>query len=221
MDQNGLRDQLLLYVEQHGCKIAFKQESPFMRILGKLLFFNPAFMTQYTTTIGSTIYFPSREFLEKHPVNAAIVLAHEYQHVLDARTDGARVFAFRYLRPQIWALGAILGVLGLFWAPLYLLGILLLAGAPYPSEWRSHYEARGYSWNVISAVWLGLDPQKTLDACMNHFVDSTYYWMGESQEIQVDVKAKLRLAWSQAEDGSLCLLFPQATDLEQIFKANA
>ena len=43
-------------------KVEFKDESKFMKFLGVLLFFNKEFMSNYSTTIGNTVYFPSRHF---------------------------------------------------------------------------------------------------------------------------------------------------------------
>ena len=43
-----------------GLKLRYKDESTLMKIMGKLMFFNPSFMTQFTTTIGETIYFHPR-----------------------------------------------------------------------------------------------------------------------------------------------------------------
>ena len=47
----------------YDIRIAFKDESFLMKLLGFLLFFTKEFMTRFTTTIGNTVYFPSREWL--------------------------------------------------------------------------------------------------------------------------------------------------------------
>jgi hypothetical protein len=57
-------------------KIVAKEDSTLMKIIGKLLFFNKGFMTNYVTTLGSTIYAPGGEISD-------ITLQHELVHVKD------------------------------------------------------------------------------------------------------------------------------------------
>lgn len=61
-------------------RVVLKSESKLMRAIGWVLKpFNRAFMTGYVTTIGSTIYTPSREMLSPG------LLQHELQHVSDSK----------------------------------------------------------------------------------------------------------------------------------------
>jgi hypothetical protein len=61
-------------------RVVLKSESKLMRAIGWVLKpFNKEFMTNYVTTIGSTIYTPSREMLSPG------LLQHELQHVSDSK----------------------------------------------------------------------------------------------------------------------------------------
>lgn len=61
-------------------RVVLKSESKLMRAIGWVLKpFNKAFMTSYVTTIGSTIYTPSREMLSPG------LLQHELQHISDSK----------------------------------------------------------------------------------------------------------------------------------------
>jgi sorbitol-specific phosphotransferase system component IIC len=81
-------------------KIAFKDESRVQKILGVLLYpFNPEYLAHYTTTIGDTIYFSSKQVYEKSPSGSLTVIAHEFVHILDSKKD--LLFRVKYLFPQI------------------------------------------------------------------------------------------------------------------------
>ena len=67
-------DEFAKNLAAYDFKIKYKNESLFMKVIGFLLFFNKTFMTNYITTIGSTIYYPSREWCEKNDTAAAQVL---------------------------------------------------------------------------------------------------------------------------------------------------
>jgi len=43
-----------------GLRIRYKDESVLMRLIGAALVPNPRFLTHFTTTLGRTVYFPSR-----------------------------------------------------------------------------------------------------------------------------------------------------------------
>ena len=126
--------------EKYGIRVKFKDESPFMKMLGLLLFFNPRFMSSFTTTIGSTVYFPSRIWLENRKDSAARVLAHELVHVADATEAGSIVFSYCYLLPQTLALLSLLAIVGSMWWLSCLIFLL-----PFPAPMRTYYELRGYA----------------------------------------------------------------------------
>ena len=55
-----------------GFKLAYKDESLFMKLLGVLTYpFNQRFMDGFITTIGTTVYFPDRSSLDGNGEGAA------------------------------------------------------------------------------------------------------------------------------------------------------
>lgn len=103
-------------------RVCFKDESKFMRALGLLMSpFNATFMTEFTTTIGYRVYFPSRAWYEGNPPASVETLSHEFVHMHDNREAGIR-FQLSYGAPQLWAvpLLAVFTAFGGFW-PLMLL----------------------------------------------------------------------------------------------------
>ena len=143
----------ILYKE--GGSIKFKDESLFMKILGVLLFFNKRFMTEFTTTIGSTIYLPSQKSLNDELL--WITIGHELVHVRDGKLEGQWWFPFLYLYPQSFGLPALLGLLfatavhGTHHS-LYVLALLtplLLFSPLIPATFRVTYEARAYAMTLL------------------------------------------------------------------------
>ena len=147
-----------------GFSVKFKDESTLMKVIGFLMFFNKAFMTGFITTIGKTVYWPTKSSLEaRNEVGAMTTLAHEYQHAKDADKRSSVLFSLGYLFPQVLALPGLLmaltspawGTLMLFgtlswswWLLMPLLTVLFLA--PLPAPWRAHYELRGYTMSLFA-----------------------------------------------------------------------
>jgi hypothetical protein len=160
-----------------GCWIKFKDESLYMKFLGKILFFNKDFMTKYVTTSGKDVYFPSHERFLKDRGRYFKTLCHEYVHIQDYILHPVR-FTLGYLFPQIlslFSLGAIFAIFNL-WFLLFLLALLFLA--PLPAPWRARSELRGKGMNCKVQVWSGetvsnYDLNKYVDA----FTTSAYYFM--------------------------------------------
>lgn len=173
-------------------QIKYKDKSWFMKLLGTLLFFNKGFMTNYTTTIGSTVYFPSEAFVKVRPVSAAIVLMHELIHVHDAHKFSKSLFCLLYLSPQI---------LALFCLPLFLISwkialpLMLLFGAPLPSFFRMYFEKRAYLTSLYSiqslASRLNFKPllASQESSFIKHFKDSSYYFMWPFGNLQQEFDA--------------------------------
>lgn len=140
-----------------GFKLAFKDESWHQRVLGLVLSpFNKRYLSDYATTLGDTVYLPSKEFYEASPDRAFSILAHEFVHLCDSKTHG-RWFQASYLLPQLLGvLLAPLAVLGalISWWSLALLLPALACLAPLPSPWRSHWEARGYTMTMAVFYWM-------------------------------------------------------------------
>jgi hypothetical protein len=133
-------------------KIRYKDMSLFMKILGKILFFNKLFMTKFVTTIGATVYYPSQKYILDDPVRAAMILSHEYMHARDARKSGTFKNVVGYLFPQLLALLTLTTIpLCFMYGSWGLFGLLfLLFLAPLPAYWRMKFEVRGYTMSLFA-----------------------------------------------------------------------
>lgn len=157
--------------EKFGVCIKFKDKSFFMKVLGKILFFNPSFMQRYITTIGSTVYFPSEEWLKDNRESAASILAHEIVHVSDSKVSNPFIFSYSYLTPQVFA---ILSLMAIFSSPWWLLSLVFLA--PIPSPFRTYWELRGYA--ISDAVRYKTSGEfLPKEFITKQFVSSAYFWM--------------------------------------------
>lgn len=160
-------------------QIKYKNESLFMKILGKLMFFNKSFMTDYVTTIGNTVYFPSKLFVTIRPVSSSMILMHELAHVYDSKKFTSPLFSFLYLFPQILVLLA----LPLFFINWQIALLFLLFLLPIPAYFRTYFEKRGYliSLYVENKLSKKLKFSINLDNAKNdsikHFKNSDYYFM--------------------------------------------
>lgn len=179
---------------KYDLKIAYKNESTLMWILGKILFFNSKFMTNYITTIGSTVYFPSRESVAKDRMSAATVLAHELVHITDSREVSSFIFSYTYLFPQVISL---LSVLALFSTKLWLLCLLFLL--PIPSPTRAYWELRGYA--MTDAVTYKISKSFfEMEFISRQFVTSSYYFMWPFKQ---DIEHRIELNRSLISAGML------------------
>jgi len=180
-------------------EIKFKDESRFMKILGKVLFFNKAFMTHYTTTIGKTVYFPSRALFEQYPGAYFYTLAHEYVHVMDY-VQHPVLFTLGYLSPQILALLALFSFLA-FINPYFLLFLIaLLFAAPIPAPYRTWAELRGYGMSCKVRLWCGekLEVIQNIikERYVTAFTTAAYYFMCPFKNYIIN---KL-LEWTTSDD---------------------
>ncbi len=159
--------------------IKYKNESLFMKIIGKILFFNKDFMTSYTTTIGNAVYYPSNTFTKSRPISSIIVLLHELVHIYDANKLSLPLFGCLYLFPQILVLLA-LPLLFIKWK-LFLFSLLLIL--PIPAYFRMNFEKRAYLVSLYSLYRLSnklnfninLDEQN--ETFLKNFKNKNYYWM--------------------------------------------
>lgn len=167
-------------------QIKYKNESKLMQLLSKLLFFNKSFMTSYTTTIGSTVYFPTETFVKARPISSMVVLLHELVHIRDAHKYSKPLFGFLYLTPQILTL-LCLPLLLVSWK---LALLMLLFAAPIPSFFRMHFERRAYlsSLYAMSALGKKMNFDPKLDVQSKYFIqqfkDSSYYFMWPFGDIE-------------------------------------
>jgi hypothetical protein len=171
-------DQIKLHYPQ--VSIGYKDQSTLMRVLGKLAFFSPDFMTQYVTTIGNTIYFPSATYLSAHPVTTEVVLLHELTHIHDSQKYGQWPFFLAYLFPQIlFLLAPLLFLLSWKIAIVAMVAFLL----PIPAYFRMIFEQRAYMTELYAMQYLNtkynyhINLSAQSDFCITQFKDSGYYWM--------------------------------------------
>jgi hypothetical protein len=161
MDIATLKDfETAVWVQVPGFKIDFKDESKLHQVLGFLARpFNAGYMTSFTTTLGNTVAFPSRDFYERSPLSSFIVLAHEFVHLWDQK-QGAWRFKLTYLFPQVLGLIPLLLYGILAWKSLWLLAVsvfvylLACAVAPKSKILMSVVLALGLGGTLGLAWWL-------------------------------------------------------------------
>lgn len=170
-------------------QIKYKDQSWFMKLIGTLLFFNKSFMTSYTTTIGSTVYFPTEAFVKSRPISASTVLLHELVHVYDAKKYTQFLFSLLYLSPQIFAVLCL---------PLFLISwkialpLVILFSLPIPSYFRMYFEKRAYLTSLYAinglAAKLNFKPilSSRQESFLKQFKDSSYYFMWPFKGLQKD-----------------------------------
>jgi len=173
----------LLKVQQQlpKIKIKYKDQSILMKILGRVLFFDPSFMKSYTTTIGNSVYYPSENFVKITPVSSSIILIHESIHIRDADSLTHPLFFFLYLFPQILfpILAAILFLL--FGWKIALFSLLFLL--PFPAYFRMQFEKKAYTFSLFAMYKLSekynykIDLMKQNDFILDQFNSSYYYYM--------------------------------------------
>lgn len=168
-------------------RIKYKDQSPLMWLMSKLLVFNRGFMTRHTTTINNFIYFPSEKFVKCHPISASVVLLHELVHLYDRRRVGKLFFSISYLFPQV--LLPICSILFIFISWKIILPITLLCMLPIPAIFRMHWEKRAYlsSFYVLHklGIKMGFDPhlKNQENIFLNCFHGLWYYGMWPFHDI--------------------------------------
>lgn len=152
-------------------QIKYKDKSIFMQILGKILFFNKSFMSIYTTTIGSTIYFPSETFMKLRPTTIVIILMHELMHVKDSNRFTKYLFGLSYMFPQILAL-LLLPLLLISWK--IFLPLIILFALPIPAYFRMVAEKRAYLVSLYVSNQLNQKYELT-----NHLEESKKFYLSQ------------------------------------------
>lgn len=163
-------------------QIKYKDESKLMKFIGKILFFNKTFMTNFVTVIGDKIYFPSKKNYQdrytNYPKSLYATLAHEYVHIHD--DSRSKWFKYSYLFPQVLASFSLLALLA-FISPLFLISLLFLIFAiPFKSKGRTEAELRGYTMSLlIDRLNYNVDPgaNRRLPHIVNNFIGPAYYYM--------------------------------------------
>lgn len=164
-----------------GFRLAYKDESWSQKLLGKLMSpFNSGYLTSFTTTLGKTVYFPSREFYTRTPYHSFSILAHELVHLRDDQKHGLW-FGVSYLMPQIlfvpFLLAALLGLIWSAWSLLLLVPALACL-APWPAPWRAHWEGRGYAMTMAVTFWAwGSIMSNQKESIAKNFYGPNYFHM--------------------------------------------
>lgn len=170
------REMFETLIVSEAVKVRYKDESRYMKLLGKLMFWNPRFMSNVATTIGETVWLPSRQWVEEDLLRAWLVLCHELVHVEDYKACKPRwVFPVLYAMPQGLAVLALLAPVLQQWWPLLFLALL----APLPAPWRKSAEMRGYGMSMAAAYWFGKGgiPQAQKQEIAQWFTGPDYYFM--------------------------------------------
>lgn len=184
-------EKLLLAAKQYfpNLKIKYKDESIFMKFLSKILFFNKDFMSKYTTTIGSTIYFPNKKIVEAEGYTATLIFLHELIHVYDSQRFNQILFSFLYLTPQILAL-LLVPLFFINWKLACILFIIFLL--PLPSFFRMYFEKRAYFISLYVLNYLikykkiQADLNQSKKYYLSNFKDSSYYFMWTFKQLDKD-----------------------------------
>lgn len=172
-------------------KVIYKDQSSLMKLLGYLMFFNKSFMTHYFTTLGSTIYAPSRQYVESKEVSAQVTLLHELTHVYDSKKYSKILFGFLNGFPQILAL-LCLPLFFISWKLALPLVILFLL--PLPAYFRMYFEKRGYIISLYALYQLSFKYKykpllKTqADFFSKQFTGPYYYFMYPFSTVQKDLQ---------------------------------
>ena len=205
-------------------KVAYKDESKLMKFLGAILFFNKGFMDLYITTLGNTVYYPSRAWVQDHPTDATLVMAHEYVHMKDNSRLGKIKYPIMYLFPQVLAVLSLLTVLAFFTPYAWFFLTFLLCAAPIPAPGRKYIELRGYKMSLY-ALYLNLSElnfdesaiaralMKSAEYGNSQFTGAGYYFMWPK-----GVESELKLFATCLLDGSADLSEDYYTNTKQAFE---
>lgn len=169
----------LCHVEVPGFEIRFKDSSPWMKFLNFFAqIFNKDFMTKYTTTTNTIVYFPTKAELLAHQEMYAGVLAHELVHMKERLATGAAPYFLRYAFPQILAALAVFSLLAV-WNLWFLLFLgFLLALAPLPSPGRRDIELNGYTMSLAVGYWrTKVITEADIEWYAKQFSGAAYYFM--------------------------------------------
>lgn len=196
-------------------RIVAKDDSLLMKLLGGIMFFNPAFATSFVTTIGATTYAPRKDI-----GSAWGVIAHEGVHARDDKRLGAQ-FKLAYLFPQCLAPLALLAFGG-FISHWFLFALaFLLALAPWPAPGRVWAELRGYLMSGCADALMGTDilAPAYIDYRVAHFTTGQYYFMSWRKQT---MRAKVIALMMQAKrlvDGTE-VLEPYTSTIKVVRDAN-
>jgi hypothetical protein len=176
-------ERLELRMKELGIRTVWKDKSRLNKLFAFFLKpFNPTYMANMVTTLGSTIYWPEERWEDSEPYRRFGTQAHEVKHVLDSRKYWYLYF-WSYLVPQLLALPLFLAVLA-FWNPAWLLclafALFLIPGITGDSP-RAHWELRAYKIShVVLSLRVGHADQPYADRIAGIFTGPKYLWMAAS-----------------------------------------
>jgi len=157
------------------------------------------FMTDYTTTIGYKVYAADWMVDQKAWGTLYGIMRHEFVHMLQKRKWG-NLFTLGYLFPQIFALLAFGSISAIWLGPWGLMPLVfILALLPFPSPFRSKWEAEGYTQTIlVSYERRGAIDNRMIDRIKKHFTGPDYYFMNPFkgrvdkmfEKIVSDIKSK-------------------------------
>jgi hypothetical protein len=119
-------------------RVSYKDQSITHKVLGFLLRpVNPGYMTEFVTTLGTNVAFPSEKDYTSKPQSSFNVLAHELVHACDYKKNPLW-FTLSYLFPQILCVIplAVFGFLAGWKAVLLLLPLIVYLLACAVARWR-------------------------------------------------------------------------------------
>lgn len=211
-----LINKVLSEAQKHfpDLKIKFKDESRLMKLLSHIIFFNNKFMTNFTTTIGSTIYFPSKQILNDKKQDAFITLLHELVHIWDSKQN--IFFKFLYLFPQILVILLIPLLFVFSWK--IIVPLMVLSALPIPAYFRMQYEKRAYFISLY--VMHNLSKKHNYynsyiyeykDKCLQNFKNTNYYFMWTFSSLDKEFDNMLKLIKNDKKpiDGLIMLIIDE------------
>lgn len=136
-------------------EVTTKESSNLMKLIGWFLAaiqINKTFMTNYITTIGTTIYFPEKLLEEIAPKRFMEVVIHECVHAVDEHNNKI-IYKPTYLPELFLGLPLLITSITLFilksWiAASIILVLALLCILPVPKPGRYYWEIRAYSTSL-------------------------------------------------------------------------
>lgn len=160
-------------------QIKYKDESPIMKLISKLVFFNDKF-SNYATTLGQTIYISSKHRAQTQPEVSIATLCHELSHMYSSKKKTAIIYSLSYLFPQVLVFAAIPVF---FFFSLFKSLLCLLFLLPLPSPTRTTEEKQAYTislyaehkMNIIRNTQFDLDEKR--DEIIAEFKGPSYYFM--------------------------------------------
>jgi len=167
-------------------KIRYKNTSWLMKLIAVLVYpINRYFMTEYTTVLGTTVYFPSREWLQARYTRAISIMSHELVHLVDRSSEKKLMFEIKYMFPQILGLFSIFAVLA-FISPWFLLFLgFLVCLAPWKAVYRLRYEATAYcmSMHYQEIIKDSFDFTYWVNVYASELSGSSYYYPTRKREV--------------------------------------